>query len=125
MRNSKVLLVAMESGVAKFLQVVIFCLLCVAQSRAWAEPPNVKRIVFLGDSITHAGGYIDAIETALIIQYPKLQIELLNLGCLARRLRDCQSLGMQVGLFLGQIYTNDLRVCWIRPSRIWLLPVMV
>ncbi len=45
-----------------------------------AAPPNVKRVVFLGDSITHAGGYIDAIETALIVQYPERHIELLNLG---------------------------------------------
>lgn len=47
---------------------------------AEASPPSAKRIVFLGDSITHAGGYIDAIETALIIQHPELKLELLNLG---------------------------------------------
>ena len=45
-----------------------------------AAPPNVKRVVFLGDSITHAGGYIDALETALLIQYPERHLELLNLG---------------------------------------------
>lgn len=45
-----------------------------------AAPPDVKRIVFLGDSITYAGGYIDAIETALIVQFPDRHIELLNLG---------------------------------------------
>ena len=45
-----------------------------------SSPPDVKRVVFLGDSITHAGGYIDAIETALIVQYPERHIELLNLG---------------------------------------------
>lgn len=45
-----------------------------------AAPPDVKRIVFLGDSITFAGGYIDAIETALIVQFPDRKIEMLNLG---------------------------------------------
>ena len=45
-----------------------------------ASPPDVMRVVFLGDSITHSGGYIDAIETALIAQYPERRIELLNLG---------------------------------------------
>ncbi len=44
------------------------------------SPPDAKRIVFLGDSITHAGGYIDAIETALLTQYPDRKIEILNLG---------------------------------------------
>lgn len=45
-----------------------------------AAPPEAKRIVFLGDSITHAGGYIEAIETALLVQYPERHIEILNLG---------------------------------------------
>jgi len=53
---------------------------CSQASAQEAAPPNVKRIVFLGDSITHAGGYIDAIETALLVQYPDRHIELLNLG---------------------------------------------
>ncbi len=59
----------------------VICLLgnlSCAQEKA--APPDVKRVVFLGDSITHAGGYIDAIETALIVQYPQRHIELLNLG---------------------------------------------
>lgn len=42
--------------------------------------PDVKRMVFLGDSITHAGGYIDALETAILVQFPQRQIEILNLG---------------------------------------------
>jgi lysophospholipase L1-like esterase len=45
-----------------------------------ASPPQVKRIVFLGDSITYAGGYIDAIETAILIQHPEMRLEILNLG---------------------------------------------
>ena len=63
----------------------LFCALacCAAHCSCAQEkglPPDVKRVVFLGDSITHAGGYIDAIETALIVQYPERHIELLNLG---------------------------------------------
>ena len=50
------------------------------QSAAQPAPPDVKRIVFLGDSITHAGGYIEAIETALLVQFPERKIEILNLG---------------------------------------------
>ena len=42
--------------------------------------PDVKRVVFLGDSITHAGGYVSAIETAIYLQHPESHIELINLG---------------------------------------------
>jgi len=63
---------------------VLSAVACLAGHRSFsqekASPPDVKRVVFLGDSITHAGGYIDAIETALIAQYPQRHIELLNLG---------------------------------------------
>jgi len=63
---------------------VLSAVACLAGHRSFAQekasPPDVKRVVFLGDSITHAGGYIDAIETALIVQYPERHIELLNLG---------------------------------------------
>lgn len=45
-----------------------------------AVPADGERVVFLGDSITHAGGYIDAIEAALVVQYPERHVELLNLG---------------------------------------------
>jgi hypothetical protein len=62
------------------LLVVVVCFFADQSSAQEAAPPDVKRIVFLGDSITHAGGYIDAIETALIVQYPERHIELLNLG---------------------------------------------
>ncbi len=51
-----------------------------ASSDQSASPPDVKRIVFLGDSITHAGGYIEALETAMLVQYPERHIEFLNLG---------------------------------------------
>ena len=46
-----------------------------------AKAPAAKRIVFLGDSITHAGRYIAILETALRLEYPNQPIpEFLNLG---------------------------------------------
>ncbi|MFO1062665.1 MAG: SGNH/GDSL hydrolase family protein [Pirellulales bacterium] len=42
--------------------------------------PQVDRIVFLGDSITHAGGYIALLESAAGRQSPDRHIEFLNLG---------------------------------------------
>jgi lysophospholipase L1-like esterase len=47
-----------------------------------AEPliqPN-QRIVILGDSITHAGGYINQMEAYLATKYPDRRYELINMG---------------------------------------------
>jgi len=49
----------------------------------WGEDPispQGKRVVFLGDSITHAGGYVAVLETAMRLQEPQADIEFLNLG---------------------------------------------
>lgn len=45
-----------------------------------AELPREQRIVFLGDSITQAGGYIELIEAALIAQHPESDKVLVPLG---------------------------------------------
>ena len=55
----------------------------VAPSEAYSELPfplKAKRIVFLGDSITHAGGYISWIETQLRLKGVDPMPELINLG---------------------------------------------
>ena len=53
----------------------------MALPRATAgEFPQVGRIVFLGDSITHAGGYVQRLEAAMRLQLPQRQVEFLNLG---------------------------------------------
>lgn len=51
----------------------------LAQSQA-ARLPEAKRVVFLGDSITQAGGYVDLLETAIRVQHPDRSLEILNLG---------------------------------------------
>ncbi len=43
-------------------------------------PPDVNRIVFLGDSITHAGAFIESLEAAMLVQHPERHSEFLNLG---------------------------------------------
>jgi lysophospholipase L1-like esterase len=42
--------------------------------------PGVKRIVFLGDSITHAGPYVDDFTAYLTVRFPDREFEVLNLG---------------------------------------------
>ncbi|MCE9520699.1 MAG: SGNH/GDSL hydrolase family protein [Verrucomicrobia bacterium] len=65
----------MKSALCIFLS--IFCL----ASFLSAAPglPEAKRIVFLGDSITHAGQYIEYVETVLLANTDK-RYEFLDLG---------------------------------------------
>src|SRR6187551_3184502 len=39
-----------------------------------------KRVVFLGDSITYSGQYIDVLGAYLAVKYPQQKCELINLG---------------------------------------------
>ena len=52
--------------------------------RAAGDDPNplsgVRRVVFLGDSITYAGQYIEFLETYLRLKDPTLRCEFLDLG---------------------------------------------
>ena len=41
---------------------------------------NVNRIVFLGDSITYGGQYIDYVDAYLVTRYPDRKIEVINIG---------------------------------------------
>jgi lysophospholipase L1-like esterase len=41
---------------------------------------DAKRILFLGDSITHAGRYVEFIEAYFVTRFPGRQVEILNLG---------------------------------------------
>ena len=48
---------------------------------AGADPlPKVRRILFLGDSITYAGEYVELCEAFLVMRFPAKQWEVLNLG---------------------------------------------
>ena len=42
--------------------------------------PGVKRILFLGDSITYSGQYVDAFETFLFLRFPTRQFKVINVG---------------------------------------------
>ena len=43
-------------------------------------PADVKRIAFLGNSITYAGKYITDIEAYFVTRFPNLKIEFINVG---------------------------------------------
>lgn len=63
---------------AAALSLLLFANLCHAD-----ELPGLqghKRIIFLGDSITFSGQYIDVVAAYLAVKYPQQKCELINLG---------------------------------------------
>ncbi|MEP6668414.1 MAG: SGNH/GDSL hydrolase family protein [Chthoniobacter sp.] len=42
--------------------------------------PGVKRIVFLGDSVTHGGGYVEDFELYLFARHPERKFEVIDIG---------------------------------------------
>jgi len=52
---------------------------CVTDACA-RQPRSTRRILFLGDSITYAGLYVDYIEAYLLTRYPGQRFELINVG---------------------------------------------
>ena len=62
---------------------VVLCLMTTTVRSAIAEQPfplNAKRILFLGDSITHSGGYVTWIETQRRLQGVDPLPEMINIG---------------------------------------------
>jgi lysophospholipase L1-like esterase len=57
--------------------------LCLTLTLAAAERPmlgGVKRVVFLGDSITYAGQYVEFVEAWFVTRFPERRIEFLDIG---------------------------------------------
>lgn len=64
-----------------FLSLLIATALdCAAPAHAADFLPGVKRILFLGDSITYAGQYVDRFEALLFTQHPDRQFEVIDCG---------------------------------------------
>jgi lysophospholipase L1-like esterase len=55
---------------------IVFC----ADQAIATLPAEVKRVVFLGDSITYAGDYAIDIETYFLTRHPGREIEFINVG---------------------------------------------
>ena len=63
-------------------QLCLTLLACLAVHARGADEllPGARRILFLGDSITYAGQYVEVIETYFATRFPDRSIEFLNLG---------------------------------------------
>ncbi|HEV7401546.1 MAG TPA: SGNH/GDSL hydrolase family protein, partial [Chthoniobacteraceae bacterium] len=64
----------------RLLALLFACLLPFSAARAEEFLPKVTRIVFLGDSITYAGDYVDQFDLFLRAAYPGRRFEVLDLG---------------------------------------------
>lgn len=64
----------------------LLCLLIISfafradSQTSYKIPANVKKILFLGNSITYAGQYVTDIEAYLTIRYPERKFEIINVG---------------------------------------------
>lgn len=45
-----------------------------------AKLQNIRRLIFLGDSVTYSGQYVELIEAYFVTRFPEQRIEFLNLG---------------------------------------------
>lgn len=60
---------------------ILFITPCVGQSpKVGPFPSDMKRVLFIGNSITYAGEYITNIEAYFVTHYPLLQVEFINVG---------------------------------------------
>ncbi|MCC7376709.1 MAG: hypothetical protein IT581_18765 [Verrucomicrobiales bacterium] len=59
---------------------ILLGLLAVPASSAASSLAEAKRVVFVGDSITYAGEYIEFVETWIRLHRPESSVEILNVG---------------------------------------------
>ncbi len=68
-------------------------------SLSYAEPPTEERIVFLGDSITNAGRYIELVEAAIIAAQPESKRIFIPLGLSSETVSGLSEPGHASGAF--------------------------
>jgi len=86
--------------------VIVFTILCFcrvtafsADTNALAKLQNVHRIVFLGDSITYAGEYVDDVAAYYATRFPNQHFEFINLGLSSETVSGLSEAGHAGGKF--------------------------
>jgi lysophospholipase L1-like esterase len=66
----------------KLNAIIVWCCLSLVYTMATAQVINgtTKKILFIGNSITWAGMYVNDVEAYLRVQYPGRQFEIINVG---------------------------------------------
>jgi lysophospholipase L1-like esterase len=82
---------------------VVIGLICTMSAAAQAEDlpglAGAKRVVFLGDSITYSGQYIDLLDAYLACRFPESPHELINLGLASETVSGLSEPGHAGGQF--------------------------
>jgi lysophospholipase L1-like esterase len=78
---------------------ILAAVLLLAAAGAGEFLPGVKRILFLGDSITYAGQYVDAFELFLFSKQPERKIEVINCGLPSETVSGLSEAGHAGGKF--------------------------
>lgn len=78
---------------------ILFITVSVICSAQFPFSKDIKRIVFLGNSITYNGAYINYIETYFVQQYPKHKLEFINVGLPSETVSGLSETGHAEGKF--------------------------
>lgn len=90
-----------------------------AAGRRPLEPlRRARRILFLGDSITYAGGYVVEIETALAVGWPGAPVEIINAGLPSETVSGLTEPGHAGGAFPRPVLSERLNrvLAAVRPD---------
>lgn len=83
----------------RFIFRLLLLFVCTLSVRAEDFLPGVKRILFLGDSITYAGHYVDEFEAFLITKYPDRIFEIIDCGLPSETVSGLSEAGHAGGAF--------------------------
>lgn len=77
-------MIALQNFAMSYIRLFLFLLSVQFSYSAAAQhfsiPSKVKRIVFIGNSITYAGKYVTDVEAYLVARYPDKKYEIINVG---------------------------------------------
>lgn len=85
----------------KFRLFTVLCFLLLTAGFSNAQPflKSVKTVLFLGNSITYAGNYVNDIDAYCSINYPDQQIEFINMGLPSETVSGLSEAGHAGGKF--------------------------
>jgi lysophospholipase L1-like esterase len=83
----------------RMLRILLLLLVGLAITRAEDFLGGAKRILFLGDSITHSGQYVDEFETFLVIAHPERKFSVINCGLPSETVSGLSEAGHADGKF--------------------------
>jgi lysophospholipase L1-like esterase len=87
---------------SKYLLIILFSLvICLQRVRVHSQPvsANTRKILFLGNSITWAGVYVNDIEAYLRLKYPGREMDIINAGLASETVSGLSEPGHAGGSF--------------------------